>query len=410
MRRATLLFLPMILLLAILPLATSAWAATEKVLYSFQGSTDGGVPIDHGFLVRDSAGNLYGTTEVGGGCGDGTVFQLSGDGTETVLYSFCQSDGRYPFGGLIRDAEGNFYGTTYQGGSGTGCTGGCGTVFELTGSTLRTLHNFTGGSDGSQPVAALVRDSNGNLYGTTPSGGNANGAGLVYEVSASGKFSVLYRFCSSGGCPDGADPVGGLAIDQQGNLYGTTVYGGARDYGTVYELSPRSGGGWRYSVLHSFARGDGSFPFGGVTLSTQKIGNKQQTVIFGTASLGGGPANAGTAFEMTKSKNGYKLTVLHRFINAYGDGANPQGTLTVVRGKVFGTTESGGGQFAVGTVFELIHAKKWTEKILHSFDGADGGAPFSGVVADLKGTLYGVTQEGGDSEGYGYGVVYEVTP
>ncbi len=406
MRRATLLFL-LTLLLAVLPLATSAWAASEKVLYSFQGSTDGGVPIDHGLLVRDSAGNLYGTTEVGGSCGYdyGTVFQVSSDGTETVLHNFCGTDGAGPYGGLIRDAQGNFYGTTYAGGSSD-----AGTVFELSGATLTTLYSFTGGRDGTYPQAGVVRDNNGNLYGTTPFGGNANGAGVVYEVSASGKFSVLYRFCSTGGCPDGADPVGGLAIDQQGNLYGTTVYGGARDYGTLYELSPRSGGGWKYSVLHSFARSDGSFPYGGVTLSTLKIGNKRQTVILGTACCGGGPANAGTAFEMTKSKNGYKLTVLHTFINAYGDGGDPQCTLTVLNGRIFGTTVQGGANSRkAGTVFELTHSKTWTEKVLYSFGGPDGSSPYTGVVADSMGNLYGATQEGGNSEGYGYGTVYEVT-
>jgi len=310
---------------------------------------------------------------------------------------------------VIRDGSGNFYGTTAYGGSSN-----VGTVFELSGSTLKTLYNFTSERDGANPQAGVIRDNNGNLYGTTPFGGNANGAGVVYEISASGKFSVLYRFCPTAGCPDGAEPFGGLAIDQQGNLYGTTVYGGARDYGTVYELSPRSGGGWRYTVLHSFVRSDGAFPFGGLTLSTQQIGNEQQTVLFGTASYGGGPADAGTVFEMSKSRNGYKLTVLHRFINAYGDGANPQGTLTVAKGRVFGTTVNGGAhsrQSIGGTVFELIHAKTWTEKVLYSFTGgSDGNAPYSGVVLDAEGNLYGVGQSGGNSYNYDYGVAYEVTP
>ena len=412
MRRATLPFF-LIMFFVVLVFSTSAWAASEKVLYSLQGSTDGGFPYDYGLVIRDASGNLYGTTEAGGSCGYGTVFQLSSDGAETVLYSFCGSDGRYPDSGLIRDESGNFYGTTSSGGSGAGCSSGCGTVFELSGSILTTLYTFTGGSDGAAPEAGVIRDNNGNLYGTAPSGGNANGAGVVYEVSATGKFSVLYRFCPTGGCPDGAEPFGGLAIDQQGNLYGTTVYGGARDYGTVYELSPSSGGGWKQTVLHSFARSDGAFPFSGLTLSTLKIGGRQQTVMFGVTTQGGGAAGEGTAFELNKSSHDYRVTVLHSFIDRYGDGGYPECTLTVANGRIFGTTVQGGahsGYETTGTVFELIHAKTWTEKVLYSFDGTDGSAPYSGVVADSKGHLYGVASEGGNSEGYGSGVVYEVTP
>jgi uncharacterized repeat protein (TIGR03803 family) len=203
---------------------------TETVLYSFcQGQqsncTDGYVPTTG--LVMDAAGNLYGTTPSGGTNNSGVVFKLAPDGTETVLYSFRQQsdclDGGYPYAGLVMDAAGNLYGTTkYCGGSNIGV------VFKLAPDGTETvLYSFgaQGGGDGGYPVAGLVMDAAGNLYGTTAYGG-AFGQGVVFKLAPDGTETVLYSFCAQSGCADGANPVAGLVMDAAGNLYGTTVYGG----------------------------------------------------------------------------------------------------------------------------------------------------------------------------------------
>jgi uncharacterized repeat protein (TIGR03803 family) len=218
------------------PAAGGTW--TEKVLWSFGGGTDGILPRD--WLIFDAAGNLYGTTTTGGTSSAGTVFELSPSGggwTEQVLHAFNGTDGRNPIAGLIFDAAGNLYGTTNQGG-----TSNLGTVFELTPAAGRTwteqvLHNFGGGTDGAGPQAGLIFDAAGNLYGTTFSGGSYGG-GTVFRLNAQGEV-LLQSFSGT----DGANPVGGLVFDAAGNLYGTTNLGGASSFcsggcGTVFEITP----------------------------------------------------------------------------------------------------------------------------------------------------------------------------
>jgi uncharacterized repeat protein (TIGR03803 family) len=204
--------------LLVLGLGFSAFPAfaSETLLYSLHGGSDGATP--RAGLFADSSGNLYGTTISGGGtgCGGqgcGTVFRIGTDGSETVLYSFAGgSDGEFPEDRLIGDEAGNLYGTTSQGG-GNGCGGGtCGTVFKLTpGGTETVLHSFAGGSDGYFPIAGLVADASGNLYGTT-AGGGADNKGTVFKIaSGSGIESVLYAFA---GGSDGATPIAGVIVDR----------------------------------------------------------------------------------------------------------------------------------------------------------------------------------------------------
>jgi uncharacterized repeat protein (TIGR03803 family) len=409
-------------------LISLAWGGTEKVLYNFTGKSDGGNPLNIGKLARDSSGNLFGTTEMGGDLGAcfnqlgcGTVFELSpsnGSYTETTLYTFTgASDGGNPATGVILDSSGNIYGTTSAGG-----TSNCGTVFKLSGSTLTTLYSFTCGTDGGVPSGSVIRDKSGNLYGTASQGGNLAcnlGCGVAYEISSSGAFSVIYSFCSSGGCPDGATPEGSLAMDDSGRVYGMTGFGGFKNAGTVFQLS-KAGHGWKEVVLHSFHNSDGfAYPsYGGVTLGKEKIGNRN--VLFGVAGQGGSKSGGGSAFEMAKSKHGFKLTVLHNFVGDNGDGLAPYGTLLELNGKIFGTTYGGGNStfcgIGCGTVFELTHKKNaWTETVLYTFSGSfDGGLPLTGLVADPGGNLYGLTTSGGTSgkscNGEPCGVVYEVTP
>ena len=212
-------------------------SGTEIQLHAFVGA-DGADPVAG--LIRDSAGNLYGTaTEAGVNGNFGTVFEVSPAGVETTLFSFDGADGQSPYGGLIRDSKGNFYGTTETGGA-----FGYGTVYELTPSGVETvLYHFTGGADGGYPKSTLVRDSSGNVYGTTTIGGTDGGecgailgCGVVFEVSKTGVETVLHAF--AGFPTEGQTPDSGLVMDNSGNLYGTTSGGGASGCGTVFEVTP----------------------------------------------------------------------------------------------------------------------------------------------------------------------------
>jgi uncharacterized repeat protein (TIGR03803 family) len=394
------------LTILVLLLAGGAWAGTEKVLYSFRGGSDGASPYDTGHLVRDGSGNFYGTTYQGGRCGAGTVFELSSSGRETVLHDFCLSDGGYPFGGVILDLSGNVYGTTEGGGTGNG-----GIIFKLKRKSNgewseSVLHSFSG-LDGAHPFAGLIGDAAGNLYGTTAVGGTGVAlGGVAYEISSSGVYSVLYNFCSVSGCTDGQAPFGGMAMDEKSHLYGTTSEGGTSGKGTVFELS-KSGGIWTETVLHSFAGGnsDGAYPmYGSPTLGTP-TGKKKETLIFGVTTKGG-TSNEGTAFEIVRSTTGRAFTVLHSFTRSVG--TSPFGTLVNVKGRLFGTTGFNGSS-CCGTVFELTRKNKtWSKTVLYSFTGgSDGGYPYSGVIADSSGNLYGVTYTGGRNT---YGVVFKVKP
>jgi uncharacterized repeat protein (TIGR03803 family) len=266
----------------------------ESVLYTFTGGTDGGSP--QGGLVRDTAGNLYGTTEAGGdlscnppyGCG--VVFKVDTTGSETVLYAFKGApDGELPILGLTRDESGNLYGTTTSGG-----TYGWGTVFKLTQAGSETvLHSFNGGRDGADLFnAALIRDAKGNLYGVASGGGKSGpgcqpsrGCGLVFKVTKAGKEIVLYYFT---GKADGSRPFGTLVSDKAGNLYDTTSGGGTHGYGTVFKLSSTG----KETVLYNFSgRKDGSQPLAGLVLDAK--GN-----IYGTTWEGGISAN-GVVFQVT---------------------------------------------------------------------------------------------------------------
>jgi uncharacterized repeat protein (TIGR03803 family) len=284
------------------------------------------------------------------------VFRLSPTGTETILHTFSGGvDGRFPHAGLTRDAAGNLYGTTVGGGPTSTCqfSNGCGVVFELircdsapSGYDFKVLHAFTG-SDGAQPAAGLIRDATGNLYGTATSGG-AHGQGVVFKLSPGGTYTVLYSF--TGGA-DGAEPIAGLVRDAAGNLYGTTQYGGATSTcspplgcGVVFKLSPTG----TETVLHSFTRGaDGAFPYAG--LIQDAAGNLYGTAVAGGATSGVcGLGGCGVVFKLSPTGT---ETVLHTFTG--GDGEGPEGDLIRdATGNVYGTASSGGpGGF--GVVFKL---------------------------------------------------------
>jgi uncharacterized repeat protein (TIGR03803 family) len=292
------------------PSGNGGW--TETILYSFQGSPDGAGPQG---LIFDGSGNLYGTTGAGGEgtcsinaislpvqCG--TVFELApkgnGEWTETVIYSFpSNSEGFSPNPGLIFDNSGKLYGTTSEGG-----TDGYGIAYELSpNGTKTTLYSFQGGSDGANPEAGLIFDGNGNLYGTAFYGGTGCGApfcGTVFELSPKGTGgwteTTLHSF--QGGS-DGGNPAAGLNFDKNGNLYGSTVYGGP-GYGTVFELSPNGSGGWMENVLLTFPGGsEGMYPYSGLILDPDDnlYGTTYEGGVTGCGASGNG---CGLVYELIR--------------------------------------------------------------------------------------------------------------
>jgi uncharacterized repeat protein (TIGR03803 family) len=393
-----------------------AQGQTFTELYKFTGLRHGGNPSAG--LVRDTAGNLYGTTQYGGNVscnppdGCGIVFKVTKEGKETVLYDFCSvsgcTDGAFPVAGLVLDSVGNLYGTSRSGGD-LSCSppGGCGTVFKVNANGKETvLHSFSGGAtDGIWPLAGLVRDVAGNLYGTTSQGGGTGcdygyGCGTVFKLSKTGKETLLHSFTYS----DGAYPVGGVVRDQAGNLYGTTYEGGNYCYddqycGVAYKLSTSG----KETVLHFFSRGDtdGCFPYGTPTID--ESGN-----LYGTTSACGSHG-AGTVWRVSKKG---KETVLYGFTGP--DGSEPYaGVIVDEEGNLYGDTVAGGAS-GDGTVYEL--SKKGVLTVLHSFDVSDGNDPEGGLIRDAKGNLYGTTYGGGDggnsciAGSQGCGTVFKVTP
>jgi uncharacterized repeat protein (TIGR03803 family) len=424
---AVVLTLALTLVVLMLPAGARA-AAKEKILHEFPDE-----PSAASGLIFDSAGNLYGTTYYGGigkhcASGCGTVFELmpkaGGGWTEKLLYSFLGwkvGDGQYPQAGLIFDSAGNLYGTTSVGGAyGIGNTGGI--VFELSPGangqwTEKILHSFqNNGADGSVPLAGVIFDAAGNLYGTTRAGG-ASGWGTVFElvpVAGGWNETVLYSFDKTSG--GGVYPYAGVIFDASGNLYGTTSAGGV-DYGTVYELSPpqQQGGAWTLMTIHTFGGGkDGATPlYGSLIFDTE--GN-----LYGTTEYGGkGKVGVGTVFELSPRGDG-SWTVSRSFgFPASGeDGAYPfAGLVLRPEGQLYGTTTGGGNAGGVcsgcGTVFQLtpISGGKWAETLLYKFptNGKKGFFPDSTLVLDGNGNLYGTTEYGGLPIPHSKGVAFEVT-
>lgn len=343
------------------PSVGDSW--TETVLYSFcsaSGCTDGAAPTAG--LTLDATGNLYGTTSSGGvndcsGYGCGVVFELSpgmnGQWQEKILHSFNGTDGESP-NAVVFDHVGTLYGTTYTGGGGK-CS--CGTVFSLSSDaggrwTEKILHNFDyDGKDGVEPLAGVVLDAVGSVYGTTYWGG-AHGWGVVFEVSrkANGKWEerILHSFNGTENATSA-----GVILDALGNLYGTTYGDGTHRYGSVFELSPSTNGKWILETLHSFNGNNGCCLVAGLVLDAT--------------------------------------------------------------GNLYGTTRFGGPNqcppFTCGVVFELSPGPtgRWAERVLHNFDdsGTDGTIPEASLIFDASGNLYGTTFQGGR---YEYGTVFEITP
>lgn len=397
--------------------APSAHAQTFTVVHNFTGS-DGANPWAG--LTLDRAGNLYGTTAYGGNgappcdpSGCGTVFKLTHRGSGWVLselYEFAGgADGATPLARVVFGPNGILYGTTLS------TTPYVATVFDLRPPatvcrsvscpwTKSVLFSFDAAT-GYSLTGDLTFDATGNIYGTTQYGGsggcNTNGCGVLYELTQSGGSwaeNILYNFT---GAADGGHPSSGVIFDQAGNLYGTAPSDSYDDnsLGLVFEFTPSSSG-WTESVLYYFTlAGNGGGPYGGLTFDL--AGN-----LYGTT-VGGGSGNVGTVFQLSPSGNNWNWNRLYSFPR--GGSGGPYATL--VRdsaGNLYGTTEAD-GEYGYGNVFELTPSNGgWIYTDLHDFTGAtDGGNPYSSLVLDSSGNLYGTAYQGGQNNG---GVVFEITP
>lgn len=375
-------------------------AATYKLVYAFQGGTDGAIPV--GGLL-DVGGTLYGATVNGGSNNKGTLYSLApATGSETVLYTFSSnSRGRYPNDGLIKVGN-RLYGTTYKGGS-KNCEGGCGTVFSLNlaSGDVKSVYEFQGGTDGTNPVTSLL-DVRGTLYGTTFWGGSTTcdygqGCGTVFSLTpATGVERILYAFA---GGNDGTEPSASL-IDVGGTLYGTTDYGGgSNEGGTVYSVNPTTGA---ETVIYAFKHPKhGEIPYSGLL--------NVHGILYGTASHGGAYGD-GTVYA-ARPRTGTGI-VLYSFQGG-SDGSTPGSSLVRVGGLLYGTTQYGGAGNCTdgcGVLFSIDPATG-TETAVHSFQGGSDGA-LPGHLVNIGGTLYGETASGGGATSCqaGCGTVYTFTP
>jgi uncharacterized repeat protein (TIGR03803 family) len=413
--------------------STASALQLETVLYAFQDPVTGANPISS--LVADAKGNLYGTTTSGGNVrgggycsmGCGTVFELSPPvppataWSETVLHNFAgePNDGCNPQSGLILDSAGNLYGTTFACGSGINT----GTVYEMSppqqsgGAWTETvLFNFPddGSYEGGTPAGGLVIDPKGNLYGVTTYGAPTGLNGVIYRLAPPAVMggawtqTILYSFR-----PNAYSPLSGLVADREGNLYGTTEYGGTGSCqsgedmgcGTVYRLSPRGQheGGWAFDILYSFVNqggGQGYNPVANLVIDSKGA-------LYGTTETG---VNCtGNVFQLVPpSQPGGNWT--ENILYAFGkqpDGASPgAGVVLDKAGRVYGTTQVGGAHCidgGCGTVFQLtppaLPGGAWKEK-LYSFDGNDGSLPSANLVI-LGGNIYGTTIYGGGNPNNG---------
>jgi len=395
-------------------LSSMVAAQTYTVIHDFTGGGDGEAPYTG--LTIDAAGNLYGTTVAGGNNGAGVIFKLKRGGSGwqlTPIYTFTGgADGASPQGRVAIAADGTLYGTTAAGGL-RRCSGvGCGTVFHLRPSAFAPRSVLTpwsedviyafSGTDGYLPQGDLTFDAAGNIYGTTIGGGAFN-MGAVYKLARAGggwTESVLY---SAQDDDNGYEPYGGVVMDPAGNLYGVFQFS-RTGLGTAYQLSA-SGSGWMEQTIHHFdlSGNNGAEPIGGLILDAS--GN-----LYGTTLYGGDFLPGGVAYQLTPSSGGWNYQTIYSFLN--GDGGPEDKLMMDADGNLYGTAFTAGA-FGWGSVFKLTHSVGgWTMTALHDFCASDfpcpdGARPMSNVVMDAHGNLYGTTTLGG---AFGNGVVWQITP
>ena len=376
---------------------TIASAQVFQTLLSFPGGTDGAYPTTNSVVITQGA--IFGAASQGGDttCGSqgcGLVYKLTGNGVETVLYTFkgaSAKDGSTPNAPVINPVTQNVEGTTSGGGTNTSaCVNGCGTVYALDSAGGETvLHAFSGSPDGNEPLGIPVVTANGNLYGVTFYGGGApgqTGAGTVFAIDSAGNESIVYRFTAS---PDGTNPNGSLVRDSAGNLYGTTTYGGSGNCnngflpgcGVVFKIDSAG----NESVLHSFTGGSaGQYPN---SLAMDGSGN-----LYGSS----GYNNQGVIFKIDSSGT---FSVLY-------NSALSISNLVLRSPGGFFLIETGGSRCPDGCVAELLpNGNGYKPRLLRIFSGSDGNEPDTLLLN--QGALYGATYVGGAA---GYGTVFRITP
>ena len=392
----------MLMISALAALAAPAFATPQfTTLHSFSALSTGGANYDgansYAALVQGSDGNFYGTTADGGASGYGTVFKITSGGTVTTLVSFNSSNGANPYAALVQGSDGNFYGTTANGGA-----SGTGTVFKITpAGTLTTLYAFSVNSSGAHPYAALVQGADGNFYGTTSEGGT-HSRGIVFKITPSGGTpTILVNFHGT----DGDSPATTMVLGKDGNLYGTTLYGGSTATGdlysgdgTVFKIATNGTlSGTTLTTLVNFNGNNGDLPSG---LIQGTDGN-----FYGTSSYGGSQWNNGEVFKVVTNGTlaGTALTVLTSFEDVDVDGVYPEAGLAQgADGDFYGTTSLGGGN-DYGTVFKITPTGTLTTLI--NFNNTDGSNANARMILGTDGNFYGTTSGGGANN---TGTVYEI--
>ena len=384
-------------------------AQTLTTLLSFN-KTDGYAP--NAPLIQGFDGKLYGTTGAGGANGDGTVYKITLDGTLTTVHNFCSQnvhgsciDGRTPGAGVVQGTNGVFYGAANEGAYGLG------NVFQMTASgKVTTLHSFcsqSGCLDGETPEGALMQATDGNLYGTTEFGGTDKGdgwGGTIFEITPAGTFTTVYNFCSLPNCADGQAPYAPLIQARNGSLYGVTSAGGGSSNcqlgcGTVFELSASGS----LTTLHTFSLSDGAGPSG---LMQGADGNLYGTTYSGGTGSGSVCQNGcGTIFKITPAGG---FTILHNFCTQANcsDGAVANGLILATDGNFYGTTFYGGNYISEGTIFRMTPQGSFTT--LYAFcsqTGCPDGQYPGELLQDTDGNFYGVAEQGGSGLN-GYGTIF----
>ncbi len=359
-------------------------------------------------MILGSDGNFYGTTNVGGAYGDGTVFKMTPAGAVTVLHTFSaeandftNADGSFPNGGLVQASDGNFYGVASGGGSGA-----TGTIFRITPagtftalSSFEPLESDSGNGSGAYPYAALVQGQDGNFYGTATAGG-LYGNGTIFKATSAGAVTTLYTFSagSNGVNSDGSYPSGGLVQGADGNFYGVARFGGVNDTGTVFQMTPAGG----FLTLDSFAALDGGNYNATGAFPTKALIQGQDGNFYGVAGYGG-TYGAGVIFKVTSMG---AMTILHNFDmpnanNQHTDGVDPEASLVQTsNGNFYGTTYRGTPS-ANGTIFSLTPGGTYTTLYTFGATGSGGGAhSLAGLVRGrTAGTFFGTTLAGGNGAG-----------
>ncbi|HEY7099848.1 MAG TPA: choice-of-anchor tandem repeat GloVer-containing protein [Terriglobales bacterium] len=393
-------------------LVCAAWAApTTQVIYSFAGDEDGEYTDTD--LILDSAGNIYGTSVLGGEFGTGSVFQLSPSGNtwvHTVLYSFTgQADGGQPYKGVTMDAAGNLYGSAVIGGKFGACPeDGCGVVYKLTnngGSWTQTVIHAFNGNDGYGPGQGLTFDTAGNLYGMTATGGQY-GLGVIYQLrpqqDGTWKLRVIHHF--TGGNDGSSGSAGRLLLDASGSLFGVATTGGANGKGTAFRLTPTQNDRWNFTTLYAFqGQPDAGFPYG--ALVGDPAGN-----LYGTT-YWDGANNLGSVYQLSPGPGGkWRERVLYSFKGGRDGNSSISNLVIDKRGRLYGTTSEGGAGCSCGVIFRVAKDANgvWKETIAYRFQGApDAGFAYNGMVADSSGNMFGATVHGGDDD---EGSIYKFVP